>query len=25
VLERLQILEAAALSELRKSSDGKGN
>ena len=25
VLERLQILEAAALSELRKRSDGKGN
>ena len=25
VLERLQILEATALSELRKRSDGKGN
>lgn len=25
VLERLQILEASALTELRKSSDGKGN
>ena len=25
VLERLQILEAAALSELRKRSDGKAN
>jgi hypothetical protein len=24
-LERLQILEAAALNELRKRSDGKGN
>ena len=25
VLERLQVLEATALSELRKRSDGKGN
>ena len=25
VLERLQIMEASALSELRKRSDGKGN
>ena len=25
VLERLQILEATALEELRKRSDGKGN
>lgn len=25
MLERLQIMEAAALKELRKSSDGKGN
>jgi len=25
MLERLQIMEAAALKELRKRSDGKGN
>ena len=25
LLERLQVMEASALTELRKSSDGKGN